>query len=301
MATFLVLWWQRLQLPTKIQQFTDSFKDEAALRHALIALLERMPGVSNVRHTHGTDERGKDIVFDSSGPFGQTFLIACVVKNDKITGSASSSSGARTVYNQAEQALGLKFTDTRGMEQQVSQVFVISPAECSTAATDSIKDKLQSNGHRVTFICGPELLDLFEKFYPEFLLFQSGLFGSYVATLEKEFENNQSISSVLFRSGFTLGAKSPASVYVRPSFFQTLHKFRLSAEIPEIEQLQQPVHEESVTEFQSQLRRLAKLVLALLSPEPEAQLLQDELLSYANDLGTSWKDAYERHSLECPA
>jgi hypothetical protein len=286
-----------LQLPTKFQQFASSFEDEAALRYALIALLERMPGVSNVRHTHGIDERGKDIIFDSAGPFGQTFLIACVVKNDKITGSAGSSSGARTIYNQAEQALGLKFTDTKGVEQQVSQVFVITPAECSTAATESIKDKLQSNGHRVAFICGPELLNLFEKFYPEFLLFQSGLFGSYVATLEKEFESNQSISSVLFRSGFTSGAESPASVYIRPSFFQTLHKLKLSVVIPEIGRLQQTVHEEAVAEFQLQLRQLAKLVLALLSPDPEARLLEEELLRYANDLGTSWKYAYETHRM----
>ena len=284
----------KLEKPSRVQQLSESFKDEAALRQSLVALLEKMPGISNVRHTHGTDERGKDIVFDAEGPFDQSYLVACVVKNTKITGSVESNHGARTVYNQAEQALQLKFTDSKGVERQVAKVFVITPAECSTSAIESIKDKLQTNGERLTFICGPQLLDLLEKYYPEFF-FQSGLFGSYVATLEKELENNQPISTVLFRSGFTAGAPGIAAVYVRPRFFQTLSRFRLLIDFPLIEKLKHPAPEYVVADTQAQLRRLANLVFALLTPDAEAEQLHDELNRFANEIGTNWKEAYEKH------
>jgi len=281
---------------SKLEQFWTLFKDEAALRQALIALLEHLLGTSNIRHTHGPNERGKDIIFDSPGPFGQTYLVACVVKNDKITGSADTNSGARNVYNQAEQALGLSITDTQGLEQRVSQVFVISPAECSSVAIDSIKDKLQSNGRRVTFICGPELLNLFEKHYPDFLLFQSGLFGSYVAGLEKEFDNDEPISNVLLRSGFSSGGRTLSSVYVRPSFFKIFNTFNLLLELPDVARLEGPVQEYVVEEFQAKLRRIAQFLVILLSSEPEARQLEADLIRFGEELSSNWRRAFANHT-----
>src|SRR5260370_16205572 len=85
---------------TKLEQFSSCFKTEADLRLALIALLEKLPNTRGVRHTHGTGEKGKDIVFISGGAFGTEELVACVVKNSPITGSAHSDDGARTVFHQ---------------------------------------------------------------------------------------------------------------------------------------------------------------------------------------------------------
>ena len=219
-----------------------------------MVFIERMPNTSNIRHLHGPDELGKDIVFDLTSAFDQVEAIACVVKNEKISGSASSNSGARTVYHQAEQALDISFPDTSGSDRRVAQVFVICPFECPVKAIESIQDRLRDAKNRVKFICGPELLGLFEMFYPEYLLFQSGLFGSYLASLKHDFENNQPTSSVLFRSGFTAAPNALSSVYVRPSFFQRLHRFDLTVNVPDHEMLGDSVFEEVIIQFQQELR-----------------------------------------------
>ena len=88
-----------------LKRFIEGFENEDALRRAVEALLVKMPDCTRVRATHGAAELGKDIVFYSTGPMGELLLNACVIKNDKISGSAESSSGARTVFHQVEQAL----------------------------------------------------------------------------------------------------------------------------------------------------------------------------------------------------
>src|ERR1700760_697626 len=118
---------------TKLEQFIGIFKSEADLRVAVIGLLEHMPNTGNVRHTHGAQETGKDIVFDWTGPFGRKQLVSCVIKNTKISGAVESSNGARAVYIQAEQSLDTSIPDTQGIDQRVAQVFVISPYECPPA------------------------------------------------------------------------------------------------------------------------------------------------------------------------
>ncbi len=116
---------------TKLDWFIASFTNEDALRKAMLMLLEKMPGVRNVRHTHGREERGKDIVFNCLGPFGNQQLVACVIKNEQITGAADSDQGARAVYIQAEQALDTPIANVAtGFDERVTQVFVISPYEC---------------------------------------------------------------------------------------------------------------------------------------------------------------------------
>jgi hypothetical protein len=61
-------------------------------------------------------------------------LNACVVKNDKLLGSADSDVGARTVFTQAEQALDTPFINARGEGERVAKVFIVSPYDCSGKA-----------------------------------------------------------------------------------------------------------------------------------------------------------------------
>ncbi|HMF64523.1 MAG TPA: hypothetical protein VK608_10585 [Edaphobacter sp.] len=103
---------------TKVERFAKLFKSEADLRLALIGLLERMPSTTNIQHTHGSDELGKDIVFDVTSAFAQKTTVACVVKNSKISGSVNSGEGARTVYLQADQCLDSPYFDISGVEKK---------------------------------------------------------------------------------------------------------------------------------------------------------------------------------------
>lgn len=159
---------------TKLERFAKLFPDEAALRLALIGLLERMPNTSNIHHTHGSNELGKDIVFDIISAFAQKSTIACVAKNTKITGSVASNDGARTVYLQAEQCFDSSYLDISGIKKNISEVFVISPFDCTTSTISSICGKLPANSGRIKFLCGTGLMHLFETYNPEFFDFSIG-------------------------------------------------------------------------------------------------------------------------------
>jgi hypothetical protein len=129
---------------SSLKRFAEAFVSEADLRAAFITLLTKMPGVSEPHETHGAHEHGKDIVFLSVGGLGKSCLNACVVKKTKITGSADSNRGARTILIQAEQALDSPYISSAGEDRAVAHVYVVSLWECSQQTRGSIKGKLRA-------------------------------------------------------------------------------------------------------------------------------------------------------------
>src|SRR5258708_2840641 len=172
-----------------LKRFIEGFDNEDALRRAIEALLMKMPGCTNVRATHGPLEQGKDIIFCSGGAMGEVLLNACVIKNDKISGSGDSSSGARTVLNKVEQSLDTPILNEQGQQQAVSRAYVITPSECSPQAMESIRGKLEKRSGQVHFICGNELLLKFKKYWPDFLLANVKFLGAHVKSLRDELED----------------------------------------------------------------------------------------------------------------
>ncbi|HLY99864.1 MAG TPA: hypothetical protein VKT33_12460, partial [Candidatus Angelobacter sp.] len=83
---------------TTVEEFADSFPSEQVLQQALAKLLAKIPNNTGVQILQGNAEIGKDIIFYTPAAFGQKELNACVVKNTKVTGNASTSAGARTVF-----------------------------------------------------------------------------------------------------------------------------------------------------------------------------------------------------------
>jgi len=275
-----------------MQQFANSFKDEAELRVALISLLEKLPNTKNIRHTHGSGELGKDIVFTSAGPFGRDELIACVIKNDPLSGSADSNRGARTVFIQAEQCLDTPVINHKGIPENISSVFVITPHECSTASITSITSKLNKSAGTVRFIFGRELFDLFEEHYPDYLLFRSGLFGSYVSDLERGLADDTAIANVLIRHGLTGRDKEMKHLYVQPRFTQSICKFsfklrRSRLEIPE------EMQEMDLLFFSNHLRHLVRF-FSLVAPPSERKPFETASTLFLKDLRRSWQKSFER-------
>jgi hypothetical protein len=143
---------------TTLQEFADTFPNEMVLQQALSKLLSKIPGHTGVQILQGAHEIGKDIIFYTPGAFGQRDLNACVVKNTKITGSASNSAGARTVFNQAQQALDSLNLDENGREQKVSRVFIVTPHPIPPETVASIVGALRASDERVRFVSGATLL-----------------------------------------------------------------------------------------------------------------------------------------------
>jgi hypothetical protein len=110
---------------TKLDLFAREFQTEDKLRRVLADLLRKI-GHEGVRITHGTNEKGKDIVFYCDGPLGEKRLFACVVKNGPITGQAEDlRTGAPTlvhrilqgVINQIQEAFSEPLPSGRGVDQ----------------------------------------------------------------------------------------------------------------------------------------------------------------------------------------
>jgi hypothetical protein len=126
-------------LQPEIERFANSFPNEYVLQERLETLFSKIPNVSGVKILQGTQEYGKDLVFYERGTCGERRLIACVVKNDKISGSISAQSGASRVLFQVRQALKNAYVGTKGEAEFVNHVYVISPWPCSQEAMNSIK------------------------------------------------------------------------------------------------------------------------------------------------------------------
>lgn len=144
------------------------FRSELLLQQAIAGLFSRIRDITGVQILQGAQEYGKDIIFYTSGPLGESLPCACVIKNVKISGAVGQDRGARTVFEQVEQALDTPFLDGSGEEVRVHRVYVISPGEITQIAINSIKGKLASRSGQVIFIGGDQLFQLFRKHWPDF-------------------------------------------------------------------------------------------------------------------------------------
>jgi hypothetical protein len=199
---------------SQLDRFAREFRDEAHLRTILRDLLIRAGG-KGVRITHGTGERGKDIVFYKPGGLSSDVLYACVVKKERITGRADSSSGAQTVLNQALQAINESYVEpSTGRQDRVHTAYIICPNECTPEAVASIQQQLREQARRVEFICGIDLIQLFQTHWPDFLRFDSAILTRFLSTLKAGLSIDNALIALLTRNNANLGLKPFEKFYV---------------------------------------------------------------------------------------
>jgi hypothetical protein len=206
---------------TTVQEFANTFPSEAVLQQALAKLFSKIPGHSGVQILQGSQEIGKDIIFYTPGALGQKDLNACVVKNTKITGSASSTSGARTVFNQAQQALDTPNVDENGKQEKVARVFIITPHPIPPETVQSIAGALKASDDRVRFVSGTVLLELFKQYWPEYLAEEFSLIQAYADVLTETTATAKELNGLSFQYQLGTIDTSIKRVYVQPQ----LHRF----------------------------------------------------------------------------
>lgn len=194
------------------------FSSEALLQQAVAGLLSRMPNIQSVQILHGAQEHGKDVVFQTIGPFGEALNCGCVIKNLKISGKLGSKSSARTLLDQVEQALDTPFLDGSGQESRIHRVYVISPEEISQTSISSIKGKLSARSGQVVFINGVELFRLFRTYWLDFFADEHAAVESHFTRLKDRTANQAFIDLVNI---YSLGEveKSEAAIYVERHLF----------------------------------------------------------------------------------
>ena len=277
----------------QLQKFIEAFHNETVLRHALETLLTKIPNTSDVRSFHGKQEYGKDIIFYAHGGLMERRLYACVVKNTKITGSSDSSAGARTVFNQVDQALDTPCKGPKGQKERVEHVYVMSPHECTPETISSIYGKLQSRAGQVTFWCGSKLLGLFEEHWPDFLIFESGLLGSYVTSLLKKLGRDSALHNLLSKHGLSTELMDLQKRYVRPEFKQTLITFHIDIAQYDASLLKGPVDAAQIAHLTRSLESLAD-ILSVVSYHKNANYTDDlnnKLRAVSTEIHSTWHKA----------
>ena len=280
-----------MSIPEKLKRFAEAFPDEDSLRLAMIELLGRIPNVSEVRLNHERGELGKDILFRESGSFKQE-LVACVVKNTKITGSASSVSGANNVFIQAKQALTAGLQTLAGNVERADKVLVICPHDCRSETVASIHGELQERRERVIFIVGTELLEMFSKYYPEFLVQQSSTFGAYVKSIEEGLNSGSPVDSILLNYGLGSRSKPVSGVYVPPDFFCEVGIHEVEVTIPRVLAATKSLTQDEVRRIGDALQPLAQLLDAALPFQVRGRSLVTVAGQLTKDLRAEWRQAY---------
>jgi hypothetical protein len=280
-----------------LKRFIEGFDNEDALRRAIEALLMKMPGCTNIRATHGALEQGKDIVFCSEGPMGEVLLNACVIKNEKISGSADSDSGARTVFHQVEQSLDTPILNEQGQSQAVSRAYVMTAHECSPQAMESIRGQLVRRSGQVVFICGNDLLVKFKQYLPDFLLANVKFLGAHVKSLRDELDGDPSVARLLVKEGFsTAYGKSLRALFVQPRLAFILRSYDLKMNLPEAKDLERPMREYEAGRLANVLRNFGNLIISLKAKDgDDVDLITQEILSFADELHGAWVSGYNEH------
>jgi hypothetical protein len=213
---------------TTVEEFAQSFPSEQVLQQALAKLLSKIPNHTGVQILQGNAEIGKDIIFYTPAAFGERELNACVVKNTKITGNASTSTGARTVFNQAQQALDTPLLDENGKEHRVSRVFIITPYPIPPQTTNSIVGGLKATDDKVQFVSGSKLFELFKTHWPEYLSEEFTLIHTYADALTQNTGTAKEFAGLSFQYQLGTIEANVKRVYVQPKFHRFVRSYSLS-------------------------------------------------------------------------
>jgi hypothetical protein len=287
---------------SELDRFARAFESEAHLREALVTLLIKM-GRQEPRINHGALERGKDILFYADGGLQEKALYACVVKNDRIVGNVTSSSAAKTVLHQAEQAFDELYRNpSNGMPERIRGVYIVSPYECPPSAIHSIESRLARMGS-VEFVCGVRLMELFARYWSSFLLFESDVLVSYLSGLRLGINKDSAMIELSLRKAIL--AELPNTfqhMYVAQRVFQQLGGARIREEIVKPVTFEaQRIRLPDFAELQTRVVTLNALVqyldeAGLLSEgdNPEPTILADYLDSLSKDVALSRKRTRRR-------
>lgn len=141
-----------------VRKFLE-MKETDYARGVVIPLLEA-EGFHRIDFHHGPTEVGKDLIFYRDKGFGDRSLVVAVVKTDRMSKSASDSSGFPVVLIQATQALSNEVLGWDGQRRHPDELLVILADDPSHDILSSSPDMFRTLLSRgVTFIPGSKVAE----------------------------------------------------------------------------------------------------------------------------------------------
>lgn len=286
----------------------EYFPSEALLQQAIVGLLVRMPNVSGVQILQGVQEYGKDIVFYLRGGFGESYLCACVIKNTKVTGEAGKPSGARTVFQQAQQAFDTPHVDVSGKRINVERVYVITPFAISAPTISSIEGLLTQRAGQVRFIGGTELLDLFKEHWPDFFADEVDALNRHLTQIREGMNKNDALMGISSLYGFGNTIPSVKKVYVPQTFYREIQSYTLGPTLTDPILSQEVLYREltraGLSEILSKLFRLGEALDFLAEwgyyknddANRQGRITRSLISDFILELESDWRKTFERVS-----
>ena len=140
-------------------------------------------------------------------------------------------------------------------------------------------------------------MEMFERYYPEFLIFHSTLHSSYIAEIQAGLDSDPAIRNVLFRHGFITGSKALTAHYVRPKFSRELHHHSTKFLLPDDNVLLGLMTLADVRATKKLLEDFGLLIVAITMPDGSGESLGKEFKELSLTVKNAWQQSYEVHAL----
>jgi hypothetical protein len=287
---------------TKLDRFAREFDSEDTLRRVLADLFRKM-GHHGVQITHGSAEKGKDIIFFSTGPMGEDKVFACAVKNQAISGRADDAEGAMTIANQARQALDAPIPNGKGINLWIDTVYIISPYECALTTMESVRSTLERS-RQIDFLCGQRLLELFARHWPEFLWFESTILLSYLSALRNGVTDDYALANLVLQKA--LLARAPGTIkerYVQPTLRRELSNTALAPISMSTHVFTRMLHYRDLEDWAQEMGHCAALLhtAQIWAPVDEVQPILEvasQMRALIPAVQQLWEDAYRQYAAQ---
>ncbi|MDO8635888.1 MAG: NACHT domain-containing protein, partial [Dehalococcoidia bacterium] len=186
-----------MNIEEKLKVLQD-FSEKELVNKVVLPLFKCM-GFMDIRKTHGSGEKGLDLVFYKEDDFGEREYSGVQVKAVKIHGAAGKRGNAIELLNQASQAFSYSFIDIYGNKpENIDKFVILTSCDIDIDAIRSIEDELRNQGKlkKIQFIDGHKLADLIDKHLKSFFWDEYDYFTKYFEAMKSDFETIKDVSAI---------------------------------------------------------------------------------------------------------
>jgi hypothetical protein len=203
----------------KIDFVKNTATEMILLDEILIPLFTNM-GIFKVIRTHGTDEKGKDIVLVSEGLFSKKNYTGVIVKNEGITNASTSRDReiVATVSTQIVMCLDSGYDSIEENKKiHFNELLVITSKNISNSAREQLVHiAINHRFNNITFWETKEIVECIDKYLPEIYMVSSGTLSKYFHILKEKCENLNELKKISIYKG---EEKRLSEVYIEPKLF----------------------------------------------------------------------------------
>ncbi len=211
---------QRKLLKARIENLKHEVND---LHPFLEVIFNKMQIITDVSYTHGPNERGADFVLTTdAAEFGDTEFIGVIAKAGKITANIAA------VGEQITECMEKRLTPDGAREIYFSEIWVTANGSISQRAKEKIFERYKTQ--KIRFIPITKLVDLAEKYAPDFGTNLNIKDSSFLAQQREKSENRQMQSSLLPSISQSLHVE-PSIIEIDRNEYSRLRKKRTSVNI----------------------------------------------------------------------